>query len=283
METKNILSPTSMNIYRGCQHGCIYCDARSLCYQMDHLFEDIAVKGNAPELLEKALRAKRRPCMIGTGAMSDPYIPLEEELGLMRRCLELILRYGYGIAVQTKSDRILRDMDLYLKIHSQAKSVIQMTVTTMDDRLCSILEPNVCVTSRRFQVLRAFHEAGIPTVVWLCPLMPFINDTMENVLGIVDACAEAGVKGIIQFGIGVTLRDGNREYCYKAFDRHFPGMKDRYIRTYGNSYELPSPDSAELLKAFHGRCEERGLWHDNDKIFGYMNTIGDKYPQMSFL
>ena len=283
VEAKNILSPNSMNVYRGCQHGCIYCDARSLCYQMDHVFEDIAVKGNAPVLLEKALKSKRKPCMIGTGAMSDPYIPLEEELKLTRRCIEIIHRHGFGVTVLTKSDRILRDLDLLLDIHRDAKAVVQMTLTTMDDDLCRLIEPGVCVTSRRIAALKAFQEAGIPTVVWLCPLMPFINDTMDNVLGIVDACSDAGVKGIIQFGMGLTLRDGNREYCYKALDRHFPGLKERYIRIYGNSYELPSPNEWALSTAFHRRCEELGIWHDNDSIFRYLNTLEDKHPQMNFL
>ena len=283
IEAKNILSPNNMNVYRGCQHGCIYCDARSLCYQMDHVFEDIAVKGNALDLLEKALKSKRKPCMIGTGSMSDPYMPLEEELGITRRCLEIIYSHGFGVSVLTKSERVLRDMDLLLAIHRNAKAVVQMTLTTMDDELCGIIEPGVCVTSKRIEALRAFREAGIPTVVWLCPLMPFINDTMENVLGIVDACHGAGVKGIVQFGMGVTLRDGNREYCYRALDRHFPGLKERYIRIYGNSYELPSPNEKALSAAFHSRCDELGIWHDNDTIFRFLSTIEEKYPQMTFL
>lgn len=201
---------------------------------------------------------------------------------MTRKCLELIDRYGYGAALHTKSDLVLRDLDLLVCIDRKAKAVVQMTVTTMDDDLCSILEPGVCVTSRRFEVLKALRDAGIPTVVWMCPLMPFINDTADNVLGIVDACAEAGVKGIVQFGIGLTLRDGNREYCYKSLDRHFPGLKERYIRTYGNAYELPSPNEATLKTVFHARCEALGLWHDNDMIFRYMGTLEDPNVQLTF-
>ena len=282
VQAKSILTHNSMNIYRGCQHGCIYCDARSLCYQMDHVFEDIEVKRNAPELLEQALKAGRKPRMIGTGAMSDPYIPLERELRLTRRCMELVKKYGYGFTLLTKSDMVLRDLDLLSQINSKTKAVVQMTITTMDDELCKILEPGVCVTSRRLEVLSILRDAGIPTVVWLCPLMPFLNDTLENVIGIVDACANVGVMGIIQFGMGLTLRYGNREYCYKAFDRHFPGLKDLYIRTYQNAYELLSPHEQLLTKAFHDRCEQLGVWHNNDTIFRYLNTIEDKHTQLSF-
>lgn len=200
---KGILSAhNGMNLYRGCQHGCIYCDARSQCYQMNHVFEDIEVKENAMELLERALKAKRKPCMIGTGAMTDPYIPLEEQLCMTRSALERIEKYGFGVTVLTKSDRVLRDLDILSRINSRTKAVVQITLTTMDDALCKLIEPNVSVTSARIRALHTLREAGIPTVVWLCPLLPFINDTRENVQGILDACAGAGVKGIINFGMG---------------------------------------------------------------------------------
>ena len=201
-----------MNIYRGCSHGCVYCDSRSRCYQFTHAFEDIEVKRNAPELLEQALRSKRQKCMIGTGSMSDPYMHCEEQLGLTRRCLEIICRYGFGAAVQTKSDRILRDIDLLEEINRKARCVVQMTLTTWDDRLCGILEPNVCNTGRRVEVLEAMRERGIPTVVWLTPILPFINDTEENIRPILEACARVKVKGIICFDMGLTLREGDREY-----------------------------------------------------------------------
>lgn len=194
-----------MNIYRGCSHGCIYCDSRSTCYQFTHLFEDIEVKQNAPELLEKALRSKRRRCMIGTGSMSDPYMHCEEDLQLTRRCLEIILENGFGVAIQTKSDLILRDIDLLDKINQTAKCVVQMTLTTYDDELCSIVEPNVCNTKRRIEVLEKMQERGIPTVVWMTPILPFINDTVGNITAILEECARVGVKGIIDFGMGLTL------------------------------------------------------------------------------
>ena len=270
-----------MNVYRGCSHGCIYCDSRSTCYHFTHPFEDIEVKRNAPELLEKALRSKRQKCMIGTGSMSDPYMHCETELRLTRKCLEIILKYGFGAAVQTKSDRILEDIDLLDAINRQAKCVVQMTLTTWDDALCGILEPNVCRTKRRAEVLEAMHGRGIPTVVWLTPILPFINDTEENIRPILEACARAGVKGIICFDMGLTLRDGDREYYYAALDRHFPGLKRRYIERYGNAYELPSPDAGPLMEMFHAFCRENGILSDPEECFAYLNGFPKRTEQLS--
>ena len=285
VDAKGILTSnmgyTGMNVYRGCTHGCIYCDSRSKCYQFTHPFEDIEVKRNAPELLEQALKSKRKKCMIGTGAMSDPYMHCEEELQLTRRCLEIILKYGFGAAVQTKSDRILRDIDLLDEINRSAKCVVQMTLTTYDDDLCRILEPNVCNTRRRIEVLEQMRERGIPTVVWLTPILPFLNDTEENIASILNECARVGVKGVIDFGMGLTLREGDREYYYAALDRHFPGMKERYITRYGNAYELPSPNAKKLKAVFRQICREHGILSTPDECFRYINELPEKYPQMS--
>ncbi len=270
-----------MNIYRGCTHGCVYCDSRSRCYQFTHLFEDIEVKRNAPALLEKALQSKRKKCMIGTGSMSDPYMHCEEELRLTRRCLEIIQKYGFGVAIQTKSDRILRDMDLLDEINRSAKCVVQMTLTTYDDELCRILEPNVCNTKRRIEVLERMQERGIPTVVWLTPILPFINDTPENVGAILRECVRVGVKGVIDFGMGLTLREGDREYYYAALDRHFPGMKERYIRTYGNAYELPSTRAKELRKLLHSICDKNDILATPETCFGYMYDFPENKAQLS--
>ena len=268
-----------MNIYRGCTHGCIYCDSRSKCYQFTHDFEDIEVKQNAPELLEETLRRKRKRCMIGTGSMCDPYIPLEKELGLMRRCLEIIDRYGFGVTPQTKSDLILRDIDLLASINKKAKAVVQMTLTTADDELCKLIEPAVCPTSRRFEVLCACRDAGIPTVVWFSPLLPFINDTKENVEGIIDYCARSGVKAILCFGMGLTLREGSRDYFYKALDRHFPGLKDNYIKKYGYRYEIPSPHSRSLWQHFKELCERNNIMLGNNAIFKWLEEFPEPEPQ----
>lgn len=285
-EAKGILTAggghCGMNIYRGCTHGCIYCDSRSRCYQFSHPFEDIEVKKNAPELLEAALKSKRRKCMIGTGSMSDPYMHCEEKLGLTRKCLEIIYKYGFGLAVQTKSDRILRDIDLLDEINKSAKCVIQITLTTFDDKLCGIIEPNVCSTRRRIEVLEEMQKRGIPTVVWLTPILPFINDTEDNIRSIVSECVRVGVKGIICFDMGMTLRDGSREYYYAALDRHFPGVKQKYIERYGSAYELPSPDSKALMTVFRSICQENGIISSPDKCFEYLNELPEKYEQLTF-
>jgi DNA repair photolyase len=285
IDAKSILTANSgmngMNIYRGCSHGCIYCDSRSTCYQFTHAFEDIEVKRNAPELLDRALRSKRKTCMIGTGAMSDPYMHCERELMLTRRCEEVILRNGFGFAVQTKSDLIMRDIDLLDEINRSAKCVVQMTLTTYDEKLCKLIEPNVCDTRRRLEVLHAMHERGIPTVVWLTPILPFINDTGENIGALLRECADAGVSGIITFGMGVTLREGDREYFYAALNRHFPGLKERYIRTYGTAYEVTSPHNNRLMRLLCDFCEERGIMHTPQDCFTFLNTLPEKHEQMT--
>lgn len=282
VEAKGILSSKNgMNIYRGCLHGCIYCDSRNRCYGFTHDFEDIEVKENAVYLLEKALRSKRKKCMIGTGSMCDPYIPVEEKLGLTRLCLEVIDQYEFGVAIQTKSTRILRDMDLLSSINRKAKAVVQMTMTTFDEELCKIVEPNVSTTKERFEALLQFKEAGIPTVVWLTPILPFINDTEDNIRGILDYCIRADVKGIICFDMGVTLREGDREYFYQALDKHFPGLKSKYIRTYGNAYEVPSPNAKALMKLFQEICDENGIMRDPMDCFAYLNEFPEKYEQIS--
>ena len=282
VRAKSILSPQNgMNIYRGCSHGCIYCDSRSLCYGFTHPFEDIEVKENAPELLEQALRAKRRRCMIGTGSMCDPYLPAEDELRLTRRCLEIIERYGFGVTVLTKSTRVLRDLDLLKAINRQSRAVVQMTLTTCDDGLCRILEPNVSPTSERAEALRIFRDEGIPTVVWLTPILPFINDTEENIRGLLRLCVDAGVRGIVHFGMGLTLREGNREYYYAALDRHFPGLKERYIRSFGTAYELPSPRSDALCRIIREECRAHGMLEGPNACFAYLREFPDSYEQTS--
>lgn len=277
VNAKGILSPRGgMNLYRGCSHGCIYCDSRSKCYRMEHEFEDIEVKGNAMELLEDSLKRKRCGCMLSTGAMTDPYIPLEKELGNTRKALELAHKYGFGFTLITKSSLVLRDLDLLKAINEKTKCVVQMTLTTYDEELCRKIEPKVCGTRERFETLIKLHEAGIPTVVWMSPLLPFINDTEENVRGILDCCIKARVKGVICFGIGLTLREGNREYFYKQLDRLFPGLKEKYMQWYGDRYEIGSPNNGRLMELFHRVCEENGIMHDNDVIFGYLNEFEEK-------
>lgn len=277
VKVKGILSSKNgMNLYRGCSHGCIYCDSRSKCYQMHHDFEDIEVKINAVELLEDALKRKRKKCMIGTGAMTDPYIPIEIQLQHTRSSLELIDKYGFGVAIQTKSNRILRDLDILKSINEKAKSVVQITLTTFDEKLCSLIEPNVSTTKERVEVLNIMRDNNIPTIVWLCPILPFINDTEENINGILDYCEEAKVKGIICFSMGLTLREGNREYFYNALDKKFPGLKQQYIKSFGNVYDIKSKNNDKLMDLFQERCKRSGIIYNINEIFTYLYTFENK-------
>jgi len=279
---KTILSAKNgMNIYRGCTHGCIYCDSRSHCYQMNHDFEDIEIKRNASRILESQLVRKRKPCMVSTGAMCDPYIHLEEELHATRDCLEVIERSGFGLAILTKSARILRDIDILKKINEKTKCVVQITLTTFDEDLCKIIEPNVSTTAERFAVLEAMREEGIPTVVWLCPILPFINDSEENLRGVLDYCIKAKVQGIVCFAMGTTMREGSREYFYEKLDEHFPWVKQQYIRTFGNSYECHSPSNHRLMEIFRSECRKHKILHRIDDVFAYMQKFETKEQQLS--
>lgn len=282
VNAKALLSAQNgMNIYRGCTHGCIYCDSQSDCYQMKHAFGDVEVKQNAPELLRAVLSKKRKKCMIGTGAMSDPYMHCEEKLLLTRKCVEIIDEFGFGLAVQTKSNRILRDADILQSIDGKAKCVVQTTLTTYDENLCKVIEPNVCSTKERFLMLKHMQRRGIPTVVWISPILPFINDTEENLRGILDYCFDAGVKGIICFGFGTTMRQGSREPFYEALDKHFPGMKQRYIDTFGYAYNCPSPNHSNLTRIFDEQCDKYGVMHDVKQIFTYLHEFPEHCKQTS--
>lgn len=276
-EYKSILSAKNgMNIYRGCSHGCIYCDSRSLCYQINHEFTDIEIKLNAPGMLEHELKHKRKKCMIATGSMCDPYIHIEDEIMYTRKCLQLIDKYRFGLSILTKSNKILRDLDILKSINAKTKCVVQMTLTTADEKLCKIIEPNVSTTRERFEALKIFRDNGIPTVVWLSPFLPFINDTEENLIALIDYCIEAEVHGIMCFGIGVTLRDGNREYFYKKLDEHFFGMKQKYIKEFGNSYECHSQNNSKLMNILYSECDKHKILCKTDKVFSYLSEFEDK-------
>ena len=277
VEVKGILSAQNgINVYRGCTHGCIYCDSRSTCYRIEHPFEDVAVKVNAPALLDDALRRRRSRCMIGTGSMCDPYLPLERETELTRRCLEVIQRRGFGVSVLTKSDLVLRDLDLLTAINRRTRAVVCMTLTTYDEALCRVLEPHVCTTRRRVETLRILREHGIHTGVWLCPTLPFLNDTEDNLRGLLEGCFSAGVEAIVSFGFGVTLRDGDRQYFYRQLERHFPGMKERYIRAFGTSYHCPSPREQALSAILRTECQRRGVLWRTEEAMEWMRRFEDQ-------
>lgn len=277
---RTILSPDNgMNIYRGCTHGCIYCDSRSSCYNMGHDLEDIEIKRNAPRILGSQLRRKKQRCMISTGAMCDPYLHLESDLGVTRECLSLVEKYGFGLSILTKSDRILRDLDILKSIHRKAKCVVQITLTTYDEDLCRKIEPHVSTILERFRILEKMRDAGIPTVVWMSPILPFINDTEDNLRGLLEYCVKAEVKGILCFGFGTTMREGSRDHFYRRLDDLFPGMKERYIRTFADSYECRSPNSNRLMEIFQLECQQNGIMHNTDEIFAYLRRFEPKTVQ----
>ena len=279
---KNILSANNgMNIYRGCSHNCVYCDSRSICYNMQHNFEDIEVKDNAPLILEKELKSKRKKCMIGTGSMTDSYIPLEETIGYTRKCLEVIKKYGFGVVIQTKSSRILRDLDILKQINEKSKCVVAMTLTTYDEELCKVIEPDVSTTKERFETLKTLRDNGIPTVVWLCPILPYINDDTKNLKGLLDYCIEAKVYGIICFGFGLTLREGNREYFYDQLDKNFPGIKEKYIQRYGTNYQVMSDNNRQLMKILTETCKKNNIVCNNEEIFKYLHEFPEKDEQLT--
>ncbi len=278
VKVKGIISPNGgMNIYRGCTHGCIYCDSRSKCYQINHQFEDIEVKENALELLEATLQRKRKKIMIGTGSMTDPYNHVDDVVHYTRKALAIIEKYGFGVTVLTKSNKVLNDLDILERIAKKSKAVVQMTLTCYDEEICKIIEPHVSTTKERFEALKILNQHNIPTIVWLDPILPYITDTLENLQGILRYCIEAKVKGIICFGMGLTLREGNREYFYEKLDEHFLGLRLIYERNYGLNYEINSPYNSSLMKVFQRVCEENGIMHDVNEIFSYLHEMPKQY------
>lgn len=254
----------TMNLYRGCPHGCIYCDSRSECYGDDD-FDRVKAKKNALELLRDKLRRKVRPAFIGMGSMSDPYNPLEKELELTRKALMLIHAYECGVAVCTKSDLILRDADLYADIQAQAPVICKLTVTTTDDTLAAKLEPGAPGPTRRLWALEGLAKKGIFTGVVLMPVLPFLEDSVENILFVVDAAADAGAKFVYP-AFGMTLRDRQRAHYYGQLARQFPGIKEQYEKQYGDRYWCTSPKAKELWAAFSQRCGERGVFYQMEHI-----------------
>jgi len=271
----------TMNIYRGCCHGCIYCDSRSDCYQVGR-FDTVRAKANALELIRDDLRRKVKPGVIATGSMSDPYNPFEKELELTRRALQLVDAYHFGVAIATKSDLIVRDMDILGFIREHSPVLCKLTVTTTDDALAAQVEPNAPSPTRRLEAIAALSRAGIFTGVLLMPVLPFLEDSEENVLRVVDRAAEAGAR-FVYAAMGMTMRPGQREYYLDALERAFPGrgLKERYLRQYGDRYQCGSPRARKLWEAFTARCGEKGLLYDMKHIISaYQRGYGDR--QLSF-
>lgn len=271
----------NMNLYRGCSHGCIYCDSRSECYRIEN-FSSVRAKENALEILRDELRRKVRSGIIGTGAMCDPYNPFEKKELLTRHALELISAYGFGITVITKSTLITRDIDVYKEISENSPVLCKMTITTADDDLCRIIEPKVSVSSERFEALAKMADSGLFTGITLMPVLPFIEDSVENIREIVKTAHQCGVRCIYPF-FGVTLRTNQREYFLNELDKRFPdsGLRQRYISYYGNSYECRSPNMKKLWKVFTEDCERYGIIYNMKSIISaYKMGYGDM--QLSF-
>lgn len=264
----------NMNIYKGCCHGCIYCDSRSECYHVDN-FDSVRAKENALAIIHRDIKSKRRTGVIGTGAMSDPYNPFEREYKLTRGALEIINTYGFGISLVTKSDLITRDIDILNKIKQHSPVLIKMTITTCDDELCRKVEPNVAVSSKRFSAIKELTSNGIFAGVLLMPVLPFIEDNEENITGIIHRAHESGAKFIYP-GFGVTLRQNQRDWYFKKLDELFPGLKEKYIKQYGNSYQCTSPIANKLWQLTKSECERLGmLFRMQDIIKAYKQGYTD--------
>lgn len=269
----------NMNLYRGCCHGCIYCDSRSECYRVDN-FDTVRAKENCMEILRDELRRKVRAGVIGTGAMTDPYNPFEKTERLTEKSLMLIDAYGFGVTTITKSSLITRDIDLYKQIAEHSPVLCKMTVTTADDKLCRMIEPHVSVSSERFEALAKMSEAGLFTGITMMPVLPFIEDTPENILAVVRKAHECGVRCIYP-AFGMTLRTNQRDYYYEKLDKLFPGLSDKYRKYYGDRYKCTSPRAKKLWGSFTAECERFGILYDMKAIIrAYKTGYGDR--QMSF-
>ncbi len=256
----------TMNIYKGCCHGCIYCDSRSECYRVEN-FDTVRAKENALHTIAQDLKSKRKKGVVITGSMSDAYNPLERAHRLTEGALHLLDSHGFGIAIDTKSDLVTRDIALLQSIQRHSPAAVSFTITCIDDDLCKKVERSVCLTSERLAAIRQLAEAGIPCGVLLMPILPFINDTQANIIGIVDAAHRAGAKWIFPYeGFGVTLRQNQRVYFYDRLDESFPGLRERYVTAYGDAYECISPNTAALWQAFTKACKERGLLYRMPEI-----------------
>ncbi len=249
----------NMNIYRGCCHGCIYCDSRSDCYQIED-FDRVRAKENALSIIRNDLRRKVRTGVVGTGAMSDPYNPYEKELLLTRHALELIDAFDFGAAIATKSTLLLRDLDILQTIREHSPVLCKITITTADDKLSKKLEPGVPASKERFSMIDTLRQAGIFSGILLMPVLPWLEDSDENILSLVRHAHEAGAC-FIYAAFGMTLRGNQRDWYYRQLERLFPdqGLADRYRRQYGYQYECRSPHASRLWKLFARECERYGI------------------------
>ena len=262
----------NMNLYRGCCHGCIYCDSRSSCYHIEN-FDTVKGKKNALTILERELSKKKDHGVVGIGSMSDTYNPFEKQYEVTRGALKLLSKYDFGVAIDTKSDMILRDIDLLKEISAKNNVIIKFTITTSDDDLCRIIEPHVCVSSKRYAAVRTLSENGIFAGIMMNPVLPFITDGEEDIRKLVRLAHENNAR-FIQTYMGVTLRENQRDYYYRKLDEHFPGLKEKYIRYYGDRYNCSVPDYERLYRVFTEECGRYGiLYNMSDIIKAYKKEI----------
>lgn len=269
-----------MNLYRGCCHGCIYCDSRSDCYGIDD-FDRVRAKENALTILRDELRRKVRTGVVGTGSMSDPYNPFEETELLTRHALELINAYGFGAAVLSKSALIARDTDILLEIAEHSPVLAKMTVTTCDDELCRLIEPNVSLSSERFSAIAEMSDKGLFTGITLMPVLPFIEDTEENIVGIVKNAHECGARFVYP-AFGMTLRGRQREHYLGQLEKIFPekGLRRKYEAYFGENYGCTSPSVKKLWARFVSECERYGILYKMEDICAAYKSEYD--TQLSF-
>lgn len=269
----------NMNIYKGCCHGCIYCDSRSECYRIEN-FDVVRAKKDALALINKELKSKKRRGVIGTGAMSDPYNPFEKEYSLTRGALELINTHGFGVSIATKSNLVTRDIDILKKIKSHSPVLIKITITTYDDELCKKIEPNVGEASKRFSAIKELSDNGIFAGILLMPVLPFLEDNEDNIMGIINLAHENGAKFIYP-AFGVTLRQNQRDWYYRKLDENFSGIKTKYLEQFKNDYECRSPKAKELWQMFKRECDKLGiLYKMNDIIKVYKSGYEDNQISM---
>ncbi|MDO9577663.1 MAG: radical SAM protein [Candidatus Cloacimonadales bacterium] len=261
----------NLNLYRGCQHQCIYCDTRSECYQIEDFDHEILYKENAIELLRKELSTKRVKGTIGLGSMNDPYQPVETELQLTHRALEVIAEFGFPLHIITKSSHILNDLEILKKINL-VYTTVSFTITTSDDALAKILEPGASLPSERYKAMKILSDNGIQVGISMMPILPFIEDNVENITAILEKAHQAGVKYIIP-AFGMTMRDRQREYFYRKLDEHFPDLKQKYIRKFGENYSCSANNHEKLKNTFDALCRQFGI---SPKIIPYRSDVGEQ-------
>ncbi len=276
-EVKAILSPQNgLNVYRGCSYSCVFCDARSTCHRMDHEFDDIEVKAHAVDMLEYALKKKRTKSMIQIGASSEPYIPLEEELQLVRRCLNQIERFDFGLVLYTHSTLALRDIDILDKINRKTKCIVIVRLSTSDDALAKQMEADTSLPSERLMLMKKLTARGITVIVRLAPILPFINDSLENIQELLSYCEQANVYGILTDKMCPVLREGNRERFYQQLYKKFPDIYDRYEEVYGDEKTLKTENYAAIMTYIRETCEAHGIQYDKEELLRFTREYKNK-------